>query len=154
AWSTLVSAKVFQRLAKLSPHPKARNGAAVAPPGLAHVLALAFTPHWEARPPPNCAGTSDAHPPDDLGEPALGSAPNPGGAGEAWVQSISQNGRQVYETNPSSRLAIVPEAARIRDLGVRLLLCQNDHVSNAVCVLRDPSRQPASSPRARDAASD
>ena len=62
---------------------------AVAPPGLAHVLALAFTP-WEARPPLNCAGTSDAHPPDDHGEPTLGSAQDPGGACEAWVQSSAR----------------------------------------------------------------
>ena len=148
---------VVQQLANLSPDRKARNGAAVAPTGLAHVLAPAFTTHREARPPPNCAGTSDPHPPDDYGEPTLGSAEDPGGAGEARVQSFSQNGRQVYATNPSSRailpLAVIPEAAQLGDLGVRLLLRPNDHVQNAVRVLRDRSRQPASSPRARDAES-
>ena len=137
---------------------KPRNGAAVAPTGLAHVLAPAFTPHREARPPPNCAGTADPHPPDDHGEPTLGSAEDPGGACEAWIQSFSQNGRQVYATNPSSRailsLAVVPEAARLGDLGVRLLLHPNDHVQSALRVFRDPSRQPASCPRSRDAASD
>ena len=40
---------------------------------MAHVLAPTFTPHREARPPPNCAGTADPHPPDDHGEPTLGS---------------------------------------------------------------------------------
>jgi len=60
---------VVKRLANLTPRSKTRNGAAVAPPGLAHVLAPAFTPHREARPPPNCAGTSDPHPPNDDGEP-------------------------------------------------------------------------------------
>jgi len=46
------------------------------------------------------------------------------------------------------------EAERVGDLGVRLLLCPNDHVQIAVRILRDQSRQPTSSPRARDAASD
>src|SRR5215470_19407081 len=82
---------------------KTRNGAALAPTGLAHVLAPAFTPHRAARPPPNCAGTADPHPPNDHGEPTLGSAEDPGGAGEAWIQTFSQNSRQVYATNPSSR---------------------------------------------------
>ena len=84
----------------------------------------------------------------------MGSAKDPGGAGEAWIQGFSQNGRQVYATNPSSRaifpLAVIPEAAWLGDLGVRLLLRPNDHIQNAVRVLRDRSRQPASSPRARD----
>ena len=149
---------VVQRLANLSPRCKARNGAALAPTGLAHVLAPAFTPHREARPPLNCGGTSDPHPPDDHGEPTLGSAQDPGGACEAWVQSFGQNGRQVYATNPSSRavhrLAVIPEAERVGDLGVRLLLCPNDHVQNALRVVRDQSCQPTSRPRLRDAASD
>jgi Integrase core domain len=85
----------------------------------------------------------------------LGSAQDPGGAGAAWVQSFGKNGRQVYATNPSSRavhhLAVIPEAG---DLGVRFLLRPNHHVSNPVRVLRDPSRQPASSPCARDGACD
>src|SRR6516225_9905023 len=89
---------------------------------------------------------------------SLGSAQDPGGACAAWVQSFGQNGRQVYATNPSSRavhrLAVIPEAERVGDLGVRLLLCPNDHVQNAVRVLRDRTCQPASSPRSRDAASD
>ena len=78
----------------------------------------------------------------------------PSGAGEAWIESFSQNSRQVYATNPSSRailpLAVIPEAARLGDLGVRLLLRPNDHVQNAARVLRDRSRQAASSPRARN----
>jgi len=130
----------------------------VAPTGLAHVFAPAFTPHREARPPPNSPGTSDPHPPDDHGEPTLGSAQDPGGACAAWVQSFGQNGRQVYATHPSWRavhhFAVIPEAERVRDLGVRLLLCPNDHVQNAVRVLRDQSRQPTSRPRSHDAASD
>ena len=83
---------------------------------------------------------------------------DPGGACAAWVQSFSQNGRQVYATNASSRavhhLAVIPEAERVADLGVRLLLCPNDHVQSALRVFRDPSRQPASCPRSHDAASD
>jgi transposase InsO family protein len=64
-------------------------------------LAPAFTPHWADRPPPNCAGTADPHPPHDHGESTLGSAKDPGGAGETWIQGFSY--RQVYATNPSSR---------------------------------------------------
>ena len=145
---------VVQRLANLSPDRKARNGAAVAPTGLAHVLAPAFTPHRKAGPSPNCGGTSDAHPPDDHGEPTQ----DPGGACAAWVQSFGQNGRQVYATHPSWRavqhLAVIPEAERVGHLGVRLLLCPNDHVQIAVRILRDQSRQPTSRPRSHDAASD
>src|SRR5262249_26070155 len=148
---------LVQRLGNLSPHCKARNGAALAPTGLAHVLAPAFTPQRAARPPPNCGGTPDPHPPNDHGKSTLGSAEDPGGAGEARIQGFSQNSRQVYATNPSSwavhHLAVVPEAERVGDLGVRLLLRPNDHVQNALRVLRDRSRQPASSPRARDAES-
>ena len=90
-------------------------------------------------------------------QPTLGPAEDPGGALEAWVQSFSQNGRQVYATNPSSRadlhLAVVPKGERVRGLGVRLLLRPDDHVSNAVRVFRDPARQPASSSRAGHALS-
>jgi len=39
----------------------------------------------------------------------------------AWVQSFSRNSCQVYATKPSSRailpLAVIPEAARLGDLG-------------------------------------
>ena len=51
-------------------------------------------------------------------------------------------------------LAVVPEAQRVGNLGVRLLLCPNDHIQNAVRVLRDQSRQSGSCPRSRDGASD
>src|SRR5215510_16611489 len=126
--------------------------------GLAHVLAPALTPHREARPPPNCGGTEDPYPMHGRRQPTMGPAEDPGGALEAWVQSFSQNSRQVYATNPSSRavhhLAVIPEAARLGDLGVRLLLRPNDHVQNALRVLRDQSCQPTSRPRLRDAASD
>src|SRR5215467_12967306 len=79
---------------------------------------------------PIAAELRTPHPPDDHGEPTLGSAQDPGGACEAWVQSISQNGGQVYATNPSSRavrhMAVLPEAARIADVGMRLPL-RPDH---------------------------
>jgi hypothetical protein len=45
-------------LANLSAHRKARNGAAVAPTGLARVLVAAFSPPREPRPPPICAGAA------------------------------------------------------------------------------------------------
>src|SRR5262245_63960162 len=115
-------------------------------------------PHRATRPAPNCAGTADPYPPHDHGEPTLGSAEDLGGAGEAWIQTFSQNSRQVYATNPSSRavphLAVISETERVGDLGVRLLLCPNDHVQNVVRVLCDQARQPTSLARSRDAASD
>jgi len=55
---------LVQRLANLSPRCKAGNDAALAPPGLAHVLAPAFTPRRAARPPPECGGTSDPYRPN------------------------------------------------------------------------------------------
>jgi hypothetical protein len=149
---------LVQRLANLTPRCKAGNGAALAPPGLAHVLAPAFTPHHRAaRPPPNCGGTSDPYPPNDHGKSTLGSAEDPGGAGAPWVQSFGENSRQVYATNTSSRavhhLAVIPEAEQVRDLGVRFLLRPNDHVQTALRVFRDPSCQPAGCPRSRNAES-
>src|SRR6516162_2277627 len=81
-----------------------------------------------------------------------------GGTGEAWVQSLGQNGGQVHASSTLSRtlvtLAVIPEGARVNCLGMRFLLRPDHHVSDAIRVLRDPSRQPASSPRAHDAASD
>ena len=67
---------VVQRLANLTPPCKARNGAAVATAKVgARIGAPAFTPHREARPPPNGAGTSDPHPPDDDGKPTFDIVP-------------------------------------------------------------------------------
>jgi putative transposase len=47
---------------------------------------------------------------------------------EAWISGFQPE----RATNPSSRaifpLEVIPEAARLTDLGVRLLLCPNDHV--------------------------
>src|SRR5262245_7549281 len=90
-------------------------------------------------------------------QPTLGPAEDPGGALEAWVQSFSQNGRQVYATNRSWRafrhLAVVPNTERVGDLGVRLLLRPDDHVSNVIRVFRNPARRPASSSRAGHALS-
>jgi len=48
-------------------------------------------------------------------------------------------------------LAAIPEAARIDHLGVRFLLRPIDPLSDILRLLRDPSRQSASSPRPRDA---
>jgi IstB-like ATP binding protein len=111
---------LVQRLANLSPRCKAGNGAALAPPGLAHVLAPAFTPHHRAaRPPPNCGGTSDPYPPNDHGKSTLGSAEDPGGAGAPWVQCFGENSRQVYATNRSSR-PILPLAATIITTSLQL----------------------------------
>ena len=65
--------------------------------------------------------------------------------------------KYMHPTHPSRAvipLAAVPEAARVNCLGVRFLLRPDHHVSNTVRVLRDPSRQPAGSPRACDPASD
>ena len=107
-----------------------RNRAALAPPGVADVLAPTFAPQSEDRPPSNCAGITGPDPAHEHGEPTLGAAEDPGGAGEAWFQGLGQNHSQVYAPNPSSRavlpLAVIPEAARIGRLGVRLLLCP-DH---------------------------
>jgi hypothetical protein len=63
--------------------------------------------------------------------------------------SMRLKGAELLSARPttSSRsvhhLALISEAARLGDLGVRILLCPNDHVQNAARVLRDRSRQPA-----------
>src|SRR5262249_22760668 len=69
---------------------------------------------------------------DDHGEPGLGPAQDPGGVGAAGVQSLRENDSQVYASNRPSRavfpLAVVPEAACVGHLGVRLLLCPDHNV--------------------------
>jgi hypothetical protein len=148
---------VVRWLANLCAHCETRNRAALALSGVAEVLAPVFKSRRKAGAPPDCAGAGRPDTSHDHRESTLGSAPDPGRAGAPWVQSFSQNGLQVYATNPSSRavhhLAVVPEAAPLGDLGVRLLLRPNDHVQNAVRVLRDRSRQPAGCPRSRNAES-
>ena len=129
-----------------------------APSGVAELLAPAFKSQREAWAPPDCPGPADPDPSHDHRESTLGSAQDPGGARAAWVQSFGENSRQVYASRPSSRaffpLAVIPEAARVNCLGVRFLLRPNHHVSNTIRVLRDSSRQPASSARACDGTSD
>src|SRR5262245_34990775 len=68
------------------------------------------------------------------------------------ARTVAKYAQPTHRRGPS-HLAIVPEAARLGDLGVRLLLRPNDHVQTALLVLRDRARQPASSPRGRDAES-
>ena len=118
----------------------------------------AFKSQREAWAPPDCPGAGDPDPSHDHRESTLGSAQDPGGARAAWVQSFGENSRQVYASRPSSRaffpLVVIPEAARVNCLGVRFLLRPNHHVSNTIRVLRDSSRQPASSARACDGTSD
>src|SRR6516225_4514305 len=62
----------------------------------------------------------------------LGPAQDPGGVGAAGVQSLRENDSQVYASNPPSRavfpLAVIPEAACVGHLGVRLLLCPDHNV--------------------------
>jgi hypothetical protein len=53
-----------------------------------------------------------------------------------------------------SALARVPQATRVGNFGLRLPLRADGLLSNALCVLRCWSRQPGSSPRPDDAASD
>ena len=149
---------VVRFLANLCAHCETRNRAALAPSGVADVLVPAFKSQREAWAPPDCPGAADPDPSHDHRESTLGSAQDPGGARAAWVQSFGENSRQVYASRPSSRaffpLAVIPEAARVNCLGVRFLLRPNHHVSNTIRVLRDSSRQPASSARACDGTSD
>ena len=69
-------------------------------------------------------------PADEHGEPSVGPAKDPGGVGAAGVQSLRENDSQVYASNPPSRavfpLAVIPEAAYVGHLRVRLLL-RPDH---------------------------
>jgi hypothetical protein len=57
---------------------------------------------------------------------------DPGGVGAAGVQSLRENDSQVYASKPPSRalfpLAVIPEAACVGHLGVRLLLCPDHNV--------------------------
>jgi len=123
---------VVRQLANLSAHRKARNRAALAPAGVAELLAPAFRPERQDGPPPKSAGTSDPHPPDEHGESTQGSAEDPGGVGAAGVQSLGENDNQVCASIPPSRavfaLAVIPEAACVGHLGVRLLLCSDHNV--------------------------
>jgi hypothetical protein len=137
--------------AKLRAYCETRNRAVLAPGGLAPIGAgvqaalggqAAAQFRWNCGPLFRCMAT----------ENGLSGQRRIRGALEARVQNFSQNGRQVYATKPSWRavhhLAVVPKAERVGDLGVRLLLRPDDHVSIGVRVFRDPARQPASSSRA------
>src|SRR5262245_34579242 len=123
---------VVQWMATLFAHRKTRNGAGLAPAGVAELLASAFKPERQDGPTPNCTRTAHPDPADDHGEPSLGSAEDPGGVGAAGVQSLRKNDSQVYASNPPSRavfpLAVIPEAACVGHLGVRLLLCPDHNV--------------------------
>src|SRR5215471_15905042 len=123
---------VVRQLANLAAHRKTRNRAALAPAGVAELLASAFKPGRQDGPPPNCARTAHPDPADEHGEPSLGPAQDPGGVGAAGVQSLRENDSQVYASNPPSRavfpLAVVPEAAWVGHLGARLLLCPDHNV--------------------------
>src|SRR6516225_11913254 len=82
---------VVRQLSNLSAHRKARNRAALAPAGVAELLASAFKPERQDGPPPNCARTAHPDPADDHGEPSLGPVKDPGGVGAAGVQSLRKN---------------------------------------------------------------
>jgi hypothetical protein len=64
-------------------------------------------PRWLTRCRARCTGTSDPDPSHDHREPTLGSAEDPGGAGEAWVQSFPRTvAKYIHPTHhrgPSSR---------------------------------------------------
>src|SRR5215471_21576991 len=88
---------IVRWMASFSARCETRNRAALAPKRVAGVLAPAF---MSQRPPPDWAGAADPDPAHDRREPTLGSAEDPGGTGTAWVQSLRQNGREVYASNP------------------------------------------------------
>src|SRR5262245_18889716 len=119
-------------VANLCAHCETRHRAALAPSGVADVLVPALKSQREAWAPPDCPGAADPDPSHDHGEPSLGPAQDPGGVGAARVQSFGENSRQVYASRLSPRaffpLAVIPEAARVGYLGVRLLLCPDHNV--------------------------
>jgi len=71
---------------------------------------------------PNCSGAAGSDPTYGSREPLVGSAKDPGGADQAWVQRLCPNGGQVYAApagqGPVSRLAYVYQAAFLSNLGL------------------------------------
>jgi hypothetical protein len=145
----------------LARHPRRRqcgHGAALAPSGLEGLLGLAVETRSKGGSAPYCPGATGPDPTHGRRQSIVGTAKDPSRIGEARVQSVRQNRRQVHATTHASKaitgLAVIPEATRSDHLGVRFLLRPNDPLSDILRILRDPSRQPASSPRACDAVSD
>lgn len=80
-----------------------------------------------------------------------------GGSKRSWQGLASRSqlvASQKYapslEWGTSSTLAIVPQATRIADVGLRLPLRPDDFLSDALRVLRDRSRRPGCAPRRGD----
>ena len=113
---------VVRQLAALAADREARNRVEVAPSGMEGLLATAIKREGVTRPPPNCTGAAGSHPTYGSREPLVGSAKDPGGADQAWVQRLCPNGGQVYAAPAGqgavSRLAYFYQAALLSNLGL------------------------------------
>ena len=132
------------RLAEVTTHREARNGAGLAPEGLEIILALAVASVGKQWPAPDLGRAQIAHATYDLGERFVGPAKDPSGAGEAGVQSLCSNGRQVHASAAWARavagVADLSQAARWRNLGLRLHQRADDSFQDTPYFLHDSSR--------------
>jgi hypothetical protein len=121
---------LVRRLASLCAHCETPYRSALAPPWVAGILAPAFMLQREGGPPPDSAGNTKPDPAHGHREPTLGSAKDSGGAGEAWVQSLRQNG------------------------SVGSTPCRRGAVGRATLCRRAPCRLASASPRGFDSIGD
>jgi hypothetical protein len=109
----------------LARHPRRRqcgHGATLAPSRLEGLLALAVETRSKGGSAPYCAGATGPDPTHGRRKSIVGTAKDPSRIGEARVQSVRQNRRQVHATTHTSKaitgLAVIPEATRSDHLGV------------------------------------
>lgn len=75
-------------LAKITSRCETRDGVGLAPPGLAHLLALALATKKEGRAAPDSGGIQDADPTHGLGEPVAGSEEIAGRTGQVGIWGL------------------------------------------------------------------
>jgi hypothetical protein len=150
---------MVRRLAKVAADRRTGHSLEVAPLGRAGLLALALKTGKQGGSPSDNAGVSRSHSTHGDRESFVGSTADPSRAGKAWLPGLGPKHCKIHAAasvgwGAVSGLARVPEATRIDYLGLRLPLRADDLLSNTLRVLRGRSRQPGSSPRRDNAASD
>ena len=149
---------MVRRLAKVVADRRTGHGLEVAPPRLAGLLAMALKTGKQGGSPSHNARVTRSHSTHGDREPLVGSTADPSRAGKAWLPGLGLKHCKIYASSVGwgavSGLARVPQATRIDHLGLRLPLRADDLLSNTLRVLRCRSRQPGSSTRRDDAASD
>ena len=137
-------------MARVPARRSARDRARLASPGVDGLLAMAVPARNARRAAPYRGRAARPHPEDGRGESPLGATPRPGGARAAWGSRCRRGPSPGTCAGPPRRpftqVAEFLMGHARGDLGVRLLLCSHDLLPDAVCLLRDASRDPTGAP--------